>query len=148
MSSVVQRRWAFYWRALEGDFSQWDSGEAPWPGFFRCRYYSKDLWRPVAIWDANPKRYRADRVLANVGVKTHSVPYFRAEPVAAVLVWSDQRCWRHPVTEEQYRHALQHGDWHDTLRAKPDAGEHVGRMVTNLREAAVPAPPPQPKGER
>lgn len=109
-----QARWAFYWRALAGDFHGWDAEESPFPGFWRVRYHRNSLWLPCAIWDSE-----TGATLAVIG--------FDKRPARALSLWS-MSCWQHPVTAEAYHHACAHRVWADTLMAsaiEDNAGEPV-----------------------
>ena len=126
-------RWAFYWRALESNFDGWDSGDAPFPGFYRFRYHRRDIWRPCAIWDLD------GRCVASEGVPAPSrfdVTHFVEGLSEPGLLWG-RFAWNNPITEEQYRHALATGAFWDSLRATADAG---GGIVADVRQAEAIGP--------
>ena len=122
-SPTARQRWAFYWRALAGDFTGWDTEGAPFPGFYRFR--RGRLFIPCAIWDTHNGK--------PVGVMD------RTEiPERALLLWHDRLCWMHPVSEEAYRYAVQHGAWWDSLFAFDPDGRK--RVVSDVRKAAPMGP--------
>lgn len=120
----MDKRWSFYWRALElGDFSGWDSERAPFPGFWRVRYSAKLPWMPCATWDPGKG-------------------LLRGKAASPLMLWSTLMCWREPVTEEAYKHALAHGTWWDTLTASATE-PNAGRPVVDVAKAAPILPPPR-----
>ncbi len=130
-------RWLFYFAALQGDFTGWDVTGAPFPGFWRFRYNKGGIWRPCATWDL-----ASGQVMAAEGVPIPSRDTCeRFEEIAgdATKLWSDRWCWANPVTEDQYRHALKHGVWWDTLRAAANEAR-PGVVVTDVRKAEAIGP--------
>lgn len=127
----MSNRWIFYYAALQGDFSGWDTGSAPYPGFYRFRYSRRGIWGPCALWDqAN------GQVAAAEGVPSPSntfVERFDEISADAGTLW-DRWCWASPVTEDQYRHAIQHGHWWDTLKGAAN-DRRAGQVVTDVSQA-------------
>lgn len=131
-------RWSFYWHALErGGFTGWDNPGAPYPGFWRFRYGKVGIWRPCAIWDT-----AIGAVMASEGAPIPSrdcVERFEECAGDANKLWGQHFCWMSPVTEDQYRHAVQHGTWWDTLRAAANEAR-PGVVVTDIRKAEAIGP--------
>lgn len=119
-SKKHRARWAFYWRALGGDFTGWDAEDAPFPGFWRVRYSKTSLWLPCAIWDTE-----AGACLAVVD--------FDERPQRALTLWG-MGCWQNPVSDVAYNHAIAHKVWADTLVAS-QIERNAGQPVVDVSKA-------------
>lgn len=140
---MSDQRWQFYWRALlEQRFDGWDDEQAPYPGFYRVRFSAAHVYYPTALWDAAHGivavlgRPRGDALTAG----------FLEAAIDPLTVWGPMTCWSRPVTELQYRHAVEHGDWWDSLRAgRLDA--KPGAIVADVARAAPIGPRLKLRGE-
>lgn len=138
-SVPVPARWNYWKRALTGDYTGWDSSDAPFPGYWRIRYSRRDIWRPVAIWDVRKNRQLT--TLCLVGKSEPGKVGFHMDPESPVIIWADQRAWANPVTHKQYEHARKHGNWWDSLKpSEAFAAAKGARIATNVADAAAIVP--------
>jgi hypothetical protein len=102
-----------FWRAgLAGIVGAVHDG-CPQPGFYRMRKTRGGPWLPVAIWfddDGSALCFVSD------------------EPRKSADVWLS--CARFPVTEEDYRHAVDTGEWPGAL-PEPTAEDGPAKMGDN-----------------
>lgn len=100
-------------------------------GFWRVRLSRTGHWQPLAIYLENG---------ATVGVL--GTESRRVDPYAYWMMAAPN--W---VTEAQYRHAVAHGDWWDTIRAGRTEPA-PGIIVTDVARAEPIGPPQLPKAGR
>lgn len=123
---MASDRYAYWRAALKGDRTGWDHPNAPWPGFYRVRFSRREVWQPVAIFD-HPE---TGETVAVIGQDER--------PINPLSIWFIA-AWN-PVTEEQYRHAVAHGEWWDTLRGA-QTSDIPGQPVADVRDAEPILPP-------
>jgi hypothetical protein len=116
-------RYAYWKQALGGNFVGWDHPDSPWDGFWRWRPGRSGLWEPVATF-------------LHAGEPT-ALFERKSKSLKAIEVW--MMCAFNPVTEEQYRHAVIHGNWWDSLLLKEPTTK---QQFTNDVTLAEPIGPP------
>lgn len=89
LASTIVNRWAFWQKALKGDFGPMSEGQ-PEQGYYRTRFKG-GKWEPVAIWwDEDTNGWLA---------------YRSGKEVDAAEVWNF--CRTHPITRADYDNALE-----------------------------------------
>ena len=118
MAELVQGPDAYhFWRSGLAGLTLAVQDGNPQPGFYRARQSKGGPWQPVAIWAETDGSMVALR---------------GSDSVDAADIWI--ACARHPVSYEDYQHALQTGDWPGALPAPADTPRAV------LTDVLAPAP--------
>lgn len=108
-----------------------EAADVSMSGFWRVRLSRLGHWMPLAIFE------EGGQPVAALGCDER-----RVDPFAYWMMAAPN--W---VTEAQYRHAVKHGDWWDTLRAgRTELAP--GAIVTDVARAEPIGPPMMPKAGR